>query len=123
MTTEVPFSTSASPSPVSVLTPVLRDAATASCPCSRSLLTSFDPMSPVPPITTIFIIVSFVEMWAGVFSEASRCLASQDLPCAPCSSPKSGKYGNYRFEKEKRGPTHSPKVPRCLQGPREHLSP
>src|SRR5205814_8168868 len=56
-TTEAPFSTSASPSPVRVLTPVLGDAATASCPCSRSLLTSFDPMSPVPPITTIFIIV------------------------------------------------------------------
>src|SRR5262245_6393795 len=38
-----------------VLTPVLGAAATASCPCSRSLLTSFDPMSPVPPITTTFI--------------------------------------------------------------------
>src|SRR6476646_4656833 len=60
-TTETPFSTSASPSPVRVLTPVLGAAATASCPCSRSLLTSFDPMSPVPPITTIFIIVSFVD--------------------------------------------------------------
>src|SRR5437762_8667476 len=59
-TTEAPFSTSASPSPVKVLTPVLGAAATASCPCSRSLLTSFDPMSPVPPITTIFIIVSFI---------------------------------------------------------------
>src|ERR1700758_5329693 len=46
-TTEAPFSTSASPSPVRVLTPVLGAAATASCPCSRSLLTSFDPMRPV----------------------------------------------------------------------------
>src|ERR1700747_2339623 len=55
-TTEPPFSTSASPSPVTVLTPVLGAAATASCPCSRSLLTSFDPMSPVPPITTSFMI-------------------------------------------------------------------
>src|SRR6185437_13621152 len=59
-TTDAPFSTSASPSPVRVLTPVLGAAATASCPCSRSLLTSFDPMSPVPPIATIFIIVSFI---------------------------------------------------------------
>src|SRR6201987_1471138 len=59
-TTEAPFSTSASPSPVSVLTPVLGAAATASCPCSRSLLTSFDPMRPVPPITTIFMIGSFI---------------------------------------------------------------
>src|ERR1700758_2165615 len=60
-TTEAPFSTSASPSPVRVLTPVLGAAATASCPCSRSLLTSFDPMSPVPPITTIFMIVTFLR--------------------------------------------------------------
>jgi hypothetical protein len=54
--TEAPFSASASPSPVSVLTPDLGEAATASCPDSRSLLTSFDPMSPLPPITTIFMI-------------------------------------------------------------------
>src|SRR5438477_2348632 len=59
-TTEAAFSTSASPSPVRVLTPVLGAAATASCPCSRRLLTSFDPMSPVPPITTIFMIVSLI---------------------------------------------------------------
>jgi hypothetical protein len=32
-----------------------------SCPCSRSLFTTFDPMRPVPPITTIFIIVSFIS--------------------------------------------------------------
>src|SRR5262245_26502612 len=56
-TTEAPFSASASPSPVRLLTPELGDAATVSRPCSRSLLTSFDPMSPVPPITTIFIIL------------------------------------------------------------------
>src|SRR5437870_3686182 len=55
-TTEAPFSTSANPSPVTLLTPELGDAAIAWCPCSRSLLTSFEPMSPVPPITTIFII-------------------------------------------------------------------
>src|SRR6266513_1553571 len=55
-TTDAPFSASASPSPVMELTPDLGDAATASCPRSRSLLTSFDPISPLPPITTIFII-------------------------------------------------------------------
>src|SRR5262249_32746179 len=59
-TTEAPFRASASPSPVRVLTPELGDAATASCPFSRSFLTSFDPMSPVPPITTIFIFVSLI---------------------------------------------------------------
>src|SRR5262249_48373056 len=60
-TTEAPFSTSASPSPVSVLTPEFGDAAIASYPCSRNFVTSFDPMSPLPPITTIFTIASFIS--------------------------------------------------------------
>src|SRR6266699_266891 len=55
-TTDAPFSASASPSPVRELTPDSGDAATASCPCSRSLLTTFDPISPLPPITTLCII-------------------------------------------------------------------
>src|SRR5262249_11849329 len=56
-TTCAPLSTSANPSPVSVLTPVLGAAATASCPSALSLVTSFDPIRPVPPITTIFILL------------------------------------------------------------------
>src|SRR5262245_50586334 len=55
-TTEAPFSASPNPSSVIVLTPELGKADTASCPGLRSLLTTFDPMSPLPPITTIFII-------------------------------------------------------------------
>src|SRR4051812_794101 len=58
MTTEALFRASASPSPVRVLTPESGDAAIASCPCSRSFLTSLDPISPLPPITTIFMIAS-----------------------------------------------------------------
>src|SRR6185503_2758705 len=54
-TTWAPLSTSANPSPVSVLTPVLGAAATASCPLALSFVMSFDPIRPVPPITTIFI--------------------------------------------------------------------
>src|SRR5262249_20869477 len=57
ITTEAPFNASARPSPVRELTPEDGDAATTSCPRSRSFPTSFDPMSPVPPITTIFMIV------------------------------------------------------------------
>ena len=41
---------------MSVLTPVFGAAATASWPRSRSLVTSFDPMSPVPPMMTSFMI-------------------------------------------------------------------
>src|SRR5215217_4631478 len=46
---------SAKPSPVSVLTPESSAADTAWWPCPRSLRTSFEPMSPLPPITTIFM--------------------------------------------------------------------
>src|SRR5262249_39212307 len=59
-TTSAPSTASASPSPVIVLTPVSGDAATASWPASRSFVTSFDPMRPVPPMTTIFISSPFV---------------------------------------------------------------
>jgi hypothetical protein len=38
-----------------VLTPVFGEAATTSWPASRSLFTVFEPMSPLPPITTIFM--------------------------------------------------------------------
>src|SRR6266478_3004047 len=51
---------SASPSPVRVLTPDLGDAAIASCACSRNLVTSFDPIRPLPPITTIFMIATSI---------------------------------------------------------------
>src|SRR6185369_14097350 len=54
-TTWAPLSTSANPSPVSVLTPVLGAAATASWPLALSFVMSFDPIRPMPPITTIFI--------------------------------------------------------------------
>src|SRR5262245_62200341 len=48
--------------PVIVLTPVLGAAARASCPRWVSLLTTFEPMSPVPPITTTFMTSPFVEL-------------------------------------------------------------
>ena len=52
-TTWVLVSGSANPAPVSVSTPVAGEAGTASC--SRSLFTTFVPISPVPPMTTIFM--------------------------------------------------------------------
>ena len=61
-TTCAPSSASARPSPVIVLTPVLGAAARASCPSCVSLLTTFEPMSPVPPITTIFMTSPFIEL-------------------------------------------------------------
>src|SRR5262249_54058454 len=55
MTTFAPASAWASPSPVRLLTPDDGDAATTSWPCRRRMVTSFFPMSPVPPMTTIFM--------------------------------------------------------------------
>src|SRR5690348_15800663 len=54
-TTWAPCNTSANPWPVNVLTPVSGAAATVWWPRSLRLLTSFDPMRLVPPMTTIFI--------------------------------------------------------------------
>src|SRR5215472_9358246 len=49
---------SLSPSPVMVLTPLLGEAATTSWPCWRRMATVFEPIRPVPPMTTIFMVYS-----------------------------------------------------------------
>jgi len=54
-TTCAPARASLRPSPVMVLTPVLDEAATTSWPPWRRMATVFEPISPVPPITTIFM--------------------------------------------------------------------
>src|SRR5262245_39401551 len=54
-TTAAPLSASARPSPVTASPPERRDAATTSWPSRVSIVTSLDPMSPLPPTTTIFI--------------------------------------------------------------------
>src|SRR5262249_23971632 len=84
-TTCAPLSTSASPSPVSVLTPVLGAAATASCPIALSLVTSFDPIGPVPPITTIFMLLppSFLQPLLSPLVSVSMP-AKTGLP-SPCN--------------------------------------
>ena len=68
-TTAAPSSASARPSPVSVLTPEFGDAGTASWPWSRSLATSFDPMSPLPPITTSFMRILSLVLLDGDWRE------------------------------------------------------
>ena len=56
ISTFAPFMTSARPSPVIEFTPVSGEAAMASWPCSLSLVTTLEPISPVPPMTTIFMV-------------------------------------------------------------------
>src|SRR5262249_18999231 len=60
-TTEAPSRAAASPWPVTMLTPEAGDAASVLYPRSRSLVTSFDPISPLPPMTTIFMMSPLCE--------------------------------------------------------------
>src|SRR5262244_261509 len=55
ITTCVPTMASLRPSPVIVLTPVLGEAATTSWPAWCRMATVFEPIRPVPPMTTIFM--------------------------------------------------------------------
>src|ERR1700677_86935 len=77
-TTSAPVRASARPSPVSVLTPVPGEAATASAAWALSLSTTFDPRIPVPPITTIFMASLSESAWL----EAAP-FTSEDLRAGP----------------------------------------
>jgi hypothetical protein len=54
-TTSAPASASGRPCPLSRSTPVDGECGTASRPLAFSILTTCDPMSPVPPMTAIFM--------------------------------------------------------------------
>src|SRR6185437_5363222 len=58
ITTCAPATASLRPSPVMLLTPLLGEAATTSWPSWRRMATVFEPIRPVPPITTIFMLIS-----------------------------------------------------------------
>src|SRR5204863_3547498 len=67
ITTCVPAMASLRPSPVMLLTPVLGEAATTSWPPWRRMETVVEPIRPVPPITTIFILdFSLLSQRAGL---------------------------------------------------------
>src|SRR4051812_1963905 len=55
ITTSVPAIASSRPAPVMVLTPVFGEAATTSFSPWRRRATVFEPIRPVPPMTTIFM--------------------------------------------------------------------
>src|ERR1700746_1384472 len=55
ITTCAPPKAALSPAPVMVLTPLLGEAATTSWPPCRRMATVFEPIRPVPPMTTIFM--------------------------------------------------------------------
>jgi hypothetical protein len=53
---------SLSPSPVMVLMPLLGEAATTSWPPWRRMATVFEPIRPVPPMTTILMVYPPLSM-------------------------------------------------------------
>src|SRR5262249_32677042 len=74
ITTSAPASAFRSPSPVMVLTPPLGEAARTSWPRLRKIATAFEPIRPVPPMTTTFM--------TYLHCDAVRCWALQNPP--PC---------------------------------------
>ena len=73
-TTWAPCMASARPSPVSVLTPEFGEAGTTSWPCSSSLAATFEPISPLAPMTTIFmVLLPVVRLYRGDHAGASVC--------------------------------------------------
>src|SRR6266704_3634846 len=67
ITTSASATASLSPSPVMALIPLLGEAATTSWPPWRRMVTVFEPIRPVPPITTIFMVyVSLVDDWSSL---------------------------------------------------------
>src|SRR5512147_1192788 len=72
-----------------VLTPVLGEAATTSWPPWRRMATVFEPMRPVPPMTTIFIIIPFLPAGARLDSFGAR-YRPRGTPSAPDESEEVG---------------------------------
>src|ERR1044072_6057732 len=62
ITTCAPATASLTPSPVMVLTPLLGEAAMTSWPPWRRMATVFEPIRPVPPMTTIFMVYPPLSM-------------------------------------------------------------
>src|SRR5919198_6654551 len=90
ITTCAPATTSLSPSPVMVLTPLLGEAATTSWPLWRRMATVFEPISPVPPMTTIFMVyppLSMTERSGGAWSLVVRPGRARLIVTAPLNRP------------------------------------
>src|SRR4051794_22990142 len=80
ITTCAPAMASLIPSPVMLLMPLWGDAATTSWPPRRRMATVFEPIKPVPPITTIFMGYPPVSMGTSpLFGVADRAW----LPLVP----------------------------------------
>src|SRR5437763_14491245 len=73
ITTCAPGTASLTPSPVIVLTPLLGEAATTSWPPCRKLVTVFEPIRPVPPMTTIIMVHPFLRLIGDPHGVEYKC--------------------------------------------------
>src|ERR1700747_2285025 len=70
--TSAPATALARPSPVSESTPDRREAMITSCRCALSLVATFEPISPRPPMITIFMMNLSELRLTGYFVSSSR---------------------------------------------------
>src|SRR5262245_18435047 len=80
ITTCAPAMAASSPSPVMLLTPLLGEAAMTSWPAWRRIGTVFEPIRPVPPMTTIFI--------AKLLGVARQAMVVQPAALGECRPPR-----------------------------------
>src|SRR5499426_3949793 len=90
ITTCVPAMASVRPSPVMLLTPVVGEAATTSWPLWRRMATAFEPMRPVPPMTTIFIVYPPLSMRRGM---SNAIVPQSRWACTPWAGGRGGSGG------------------------------
>src|SRR5262245_11073416 len=92
----VPAMACLSPSPVMVLTPVLGEAATTSWLPWRRMATVFEPIRPVPPMTTIFMVYPPLsttgDHTGGVLRGSNRPVVQTHAVDDFGSNPTSGQY-------------------------------
>src|SRR3979490_1513301 len=87
-----PAMASLTPSPVMVLMPLWGEAATTSWPPWRRMATVFEPIRPVPPITTIFMVdlpyrsLEILDDWRPLneFEKTVRMLLRQNVASITC---------------------------------------
>src|SRR5690348_8558609 len=101
ITTCAPTRASLRPAPVMVLTPVLGEAARTSWPPWRSMGAVFEPISPVPPIATIFIANLLVRSrglgLVMVARQAADALKLDSPECSARARARGGRHGRWRW--------------------------
>src|SRR6516225_3504568 len=118
ITTCAPATPSFSPSPVMVLMPLLGEAATTSWPPWRRMVTVFEPIRPVPPITTIFIVEPPLSLTGDPYVGSERGRVDRSAMLIDCERHPDGFSENGMDVARDRGFSGRLASPRCThRGP------